>query len=146
MYLLQIVLNVHYGNTGFVDRHVENYESETLKPLLIKSNKRIEESSDDVSFNVSFYKIEREYVTQIKDHSFDFEKWKYIIGYFIFIQLVINVRLIMKINSLNPFMMYAPIMNIHDYLWFKITDFKGYPVSNDFLKNMLKHYFRSLYL
>lgn len=39
-----------------------------------------------------------------------------------------------------------PINNIHDYLWYKITDFKSYPVNFDFLRNMLKIYFRNLYL
>lgn len=38
-----------------------------------------------------------------------------------------------------------PIQNIHDYLWYRITDFKGYPVYFDDLRNFLKLYFRNLY-
>lgn len=39
----------------------------------------------------------------------------------------------------------APIKDIHDYLWFKITDFKGYPVNFDDLRILIKLYFRQLY-
>lgn len=75
MYLLQIVLHVPIGSTtGLVDRHIENYHSESLKPLLLKANDRISESSENISFNVSFYKLENNYVTEIREHTFNFEK------------------------------------------------------------------------
>lgn len=37
------------------------------------------------------------------------------------------------------------IENIHDYIWYKITDFKSYPVHFDDLKTLIKLYFRELY-
>ena len=39
-----------------------------------------------------------------------------------------------------------PIENVHDYLWYKITDFKSYPVNFGDLRLFLKLYFRNLYL
>lgn len=74
MYLLQIVSNVHFGNTGLADRNIENYEAETLKPLLVKANRRISESSDNVFFYVSFYHIDNMFVTHILEHKFNYER------------------------------------------------------------------------
>lgn len=37
------------------------------------------------------------------------------------------------------------IENIHDYIWYRITDFKGYHVNFEDLRILLKLYFRSLY-
>lgn len=66
MYLLQINIHVHVGETtGIVNKYVEHYESETLKPLLIKAEKTINEKSDNCFLNISFYKLDRDYIHEL---------------------------------------------------------------------------------
>lgn len=75
MYLLQVINNVHLGSsTGIVNRYVSHYEAETIKPLMIKCNRILQEKSNNCFLNFHFYKLSRDYVTEIKNGSFDFQK------------------------------------------------------------------------
>lgn len=39
-----------------------------------------------------------------------------------------------------------PVENIHDYIWYKITDFKTLSVTHDLLKSIWKMFLHDLFL